>query len=99
MSDPDDRQSAKTQRRWTELLRAQEQQRRFAEDERLKLRNQREVQLRQWFLRHLETTNPSPGQPSDTLLGEHYGDLNLTKRSKMATLSLPVTSLRPMHDG
>jgi hypothetical protein len=100
MSDPSDRKSSKTSRRWAELLRLQEQQRLWAEDATRRLRAQREELLRQWFARHLETTNPQPGQPPDTLLGEHYGDLNLTKRTKkMATLSLAVSSLQPLRDG
>jgi hypothetical protein len=97
MSDPDDdRQSALTQRRWVELLHALEHEHLRAEDERRKLRSQREEALRQWFARHLETTNPQPGQRHDTLLGEYIGQTELTK---MATLTLPIASLQPLRDG
>jgi hypothetical protein len=99
MSKPDDRQSALTQRRWAELLQQLEYERRRAEDERRKLRSQREIALRQWFMQHLETTQPAPDQPFDTLLGGHYGDLNLTKRAGMATATLRITNLERLPDG
>jgi hypothetical protein len=99
MSDPDDRQSAKTQRRWLELLRALEHHNHRAEDDSRRLRAQREELLRQWFCRHLQQTDPAPGQRPDTLLGDLIGDKSLLKRSKMASLSLPVTNLEPLSDG
>jgi hypothetical protein len=98
MSDPSNRQSAKTTRRWAELLHLQEQQRLWAEDAARQLRNQREELLRRWMMQHLDRTDPQPGQPHDTLLGDLIGDKSLIKRSKMASMSLAVTSLQP-HDG
>jgi hypothetical protein len=64
------------------------------------VRAERAAALRAWFCRHLAETQPAPGQRPDTRLGNYIGDLNLVgKRSRMAALSLPVTSLRPLSDG
>jgi hypothetical protein len=99
MSDSGGRRAAKTQRRWNDLLHMQEQQRLRAEDDSRRLRAQREELLRQWFCRHLQQTDPAPGQRPDTLLGDLIGDKSLLKRSKMASLSLPMTSLQPLSGG